>query len=293
MLDFVTALWLGFIGACIGSFLNVVAYRMPLGLSVIWKPSHCPKCGHDIRPRDNLPVLGWMILRGRCRDCGEPISPRYAIVEVAMGAAFFVLAYAELFSGAANLPAALADPAGALHSVVFPNWELIILYGYHATLLSLLMAMGLIDQDRQRIPRRFLFFAAAVVCGFLSYQCWFLYPERTRNILINQWKAPLDATFGAIWGAAAWLVPLAALRRRRSEPLQRFLRNAAIASAIAGGFLGLRPVVRIFAIWLGGIVAACGVKRATRIHLSPLLVLWLATLLHIAFWGRLAKWLSW
>lgn len=293
MLDLVTALWLGFIGACIGSFLNVVAYRMPLGLSVIWKPSHCPKCGHDIRPRDNLPVLGWLILRGRCRDCGEPISPRYAIVEAAMGAAFFVLAYAELFSGAANLPAALADPAGALHSVVFPNWELIILYGYHATLLSLLMAMGLIDQDRQRIPRRFLFFAAAVVCGFLSYQCWFLYPERTRNILINQWKAPLDATFGAIWGAAAWLVPLAALRRRRSEPLQRFLRNAAIASAIAGGFLGLRPVVRIFAIWLGGIVAACGVKRATRIHLSPLLVLWLATLLHIAFWGRLAKWLSW
>jgi prepilin signal peptidase PulO-like enzyme (type II secretory pathway) len=293
VLDLVTALWLGFIGACIGSFLNVVAYRMPLGLSVVWKPSHCPKCGHDIRPRDNLPVLGWLILRGRCRDCGEPISPRYAIVEAAMGTAFFVLAYVELFSGAANLPAALADPAGALHSVVFPNWELIILYGYHATLLSLLMAMGLIDQDRQRIPRGFLFFAGAVVCGFLSYQCWFLYPERTRNILINQWKAPLDATFGAIWGAAAWLVPLAALRRRTSEPMQRFLRNAAIASAIAGGFLGLRPVVRIFAIWLGGIVAACGVKRATRIHLSPLLVLWLATLLHIAFWGRLAKWLSW
>ena len=74
MLDFVTALWLGFIGACIGSFLNVVAYRMPLGLSVVWKPSHCPKCGHDIRPRDNLPVLGWILLRGRCRDCGEPIA---------------------------------------------------------------------------------------------------------------------------------------------------------------------------------------------------------------------------
>lgn len=293
MLDFVTALWLGFIGACIGSFLNVVAYRMPLGLSVVWKPSHCPKCGHDIRPRDNLPVLGWILLRGRCRDCGEPISPRYAIVEAAMGTAFFALASIELFSGAANLPAALADPAGALNSVVFPNWELLILYGYHALLLSLLMAMGLIDQDGQRVPRSFLFFTGAIVCGALSFECWSLYPERTRNIHIWEWKAPSDALLGATWGASAWLIPLALLRKRASEPTKRFLRNAAIASAITGGFLGLRPVVRIFALWLGGILAARGVKRVTRIRLSPLLVLWLATLLHIAFWGRLAKWLSW
>lgn len=293
MLDFVTALWLGFIGACIGSFLNVVAYRMPLGLSVVWKPSHCPKCGHDIRPRDNLPVLGWLILRGRCRDCGEPISPRYAIVEAAMGTAFFVLAYVELFSGAANLPAALADPAGALHSVVLPNWELIIVYGYHATLLSLLMAMGLIDQDRQRIPRGFFFFAAIVVCGFLSYQCWFLYPERTRNIRINEWKAPLDATFGAIWGAAAWLVPLAALRRRSSDSMQRFLRNAAIASAITGSFLGLRPIVRIFAIWLFTLAVRRVIAVKWRVAVSPLLLLWAATLVHILLWNRLADLFSW
>ena len=71
LLDFVTACWLGIIGACIGSFLNVVAYRWPRGMSVVWKPSHCPKCGHDIRARDNLPVLGWLLLRGRCRDCGS------------------------------------------------------------------------------------------------------------------------------------------------------------------------------------------------------------------------------
>ena len=293
MLDLVTALWLGFVGACIGSFLNVVAYRMPLGLSVVWKPSHCPKCGHDIRPRDNVPVLGWILLRGRCRDCGEPISPRYAIVEAAMGTAFFVLAYVELFSGAANLPAALADRAGALNSVVFPNWELIILYAYHATLLCLLMAMGLIDQDRRRIPRGFLLFAAAVVCGFLSYQCWFLYPERTRNIRINEWKAASDAALGAIWGAAAWLVPLAATRRRSSDSMKRFLRNAAIASAIAGGFLGLRPIVRIFALWLAGVLAGRGVKGVTKIHLSPLLILWIVTLVHIAFWRPLAKLISW
>lgn len=293
MLDFVTALWLGFVGACIGSFLNVVAYRMPLGLSVVWKPSHCPKCGHDIRPRDNVPVLGWILLRGRCRDCGEPISPRYAIVEAAMGAAFFVLAYVELFSGAANLPAALADPSGALNSVVFPNWELIILYAYHATLLSLLMAMGLIDQDRQRIPRGFLYFAGAVVCGALAGECWFLYPERTRNVRINEWKAPFDAAFGAIWGAAAWLVPLVATRRRSSDSMKRFLCNAAIASAIAGGFLGLRPMVRIFAIWLLTLAVRRVIGVKWPVAVSPLLLLWAATLVHILCWNRLADLFSW
>ena len=184
MLDLIAALWHAFLGACIGCFLNVVAYRMPRGMSVIWKPSHCPRCGHDIRPRDNLPVLGWLILRGRCRDCGAPISPRYAIVEAAMGAAFFVLAYVELFSGGANLPAALVDPPGALHAIVFPNWDLLILYSYHALLLSMLMAMGLIDQDGQPIPRGFLFLAGAAVAGCLSFECWFLYPERTRIIHI-------------------------------------------------------------------------------------------------------------
>ena len=78
----------GFVGLLIGSFVNVVAYRIPKGISVIKPPSACPACGHEIRSRDNLPVIGWLLLRGRCRDCLAPISVRYPIVEVATGAAF-------------------------------------------------------------------------------------------------------------------------------------------------------------------------------------------------------------
>lgn len=293
MLDFVTALWLGFIGACIGSFLNVVAYRTPLGMSVVWKPSHCPRCGHNIRVRDNLPILGWLLLRGRCRDCGEPISPRYALVEGAMGIAFFILAYVELFSGAANLPGPLADPGGALNTVVFPNWPLLWLFAFHATLLSLLMAAGLIDQDRQAIPRRFLAFALLVIGAALAYERWYFYSERTRNLHTVEWKAAVDAILGALWGASAWLIPLAVMHRRASTGTRRFLRNAAIASAITGGFLGLRPIVRIFALWLIGLVAGRGFKAATQIHLSPLLILWAVVLLHIACWGPLARMFSW
>jgi len=69
-------------GALIGSFLNVCIWRIPEEKSIVFPSSHCPKCGKSIRPFDNIPVLSWLILRGRCRDCGEPISPRYPLVEI-------------------------------------------------------------------------------------------------------------------------------------------------------------------------------------------------------------------
>jgi len=82
----------GAIGLLIGSFLNVVIWRVPRGQSVVSPPSACPSCGAAIRPRDNLPVLSWLILRGRCRDCAAPIGSRYPVVEVLTGLVFAVMA---------------------------------------------------------------------------------------------------------------------------------------------------------------------------------------------------------
>ncbi|MHB8894175.1 MAG: prepilin peptidase [Candidatus Geothermincolia bacterium] len=70
-------------GAVVGSFLNVVILRLPAGESIVFPGSRCPRCGAPIRPRDNVPVFGWIALRGRCRDCREPIDPRYPLVELA------------------------------------------------------------------------------------------------------------------------------------------------------------------------------------------------------------------
>ncbi|HLY33154.1 MAG TPA: prepilin peptidase [Jatrophihabitantaceae bacterium] len=86
-----TAFWAtiaGILGLAVGSFLNVVIYRVPAGESVVHPPSKCPNCGAPIRNRHNVPVLGWLVLRGRCYDCHAPISPRYPIVEAATGALF-------------------------------------------------------------------------------------------------------------------------------------------------------------------------------------------------------------
>lgn len=130
----------------------MVAYRMPLGMSVIWKPSHCPKCKTQILARDNVPVLGWLWLKGKCRACSEPISPRYAIVEAVMGLTFFVLCYAEVFSGGANLPTGpLTEGRGALENVIEPNWTVLGVYGYHCLVMCILMCLVLIDQDTESI----------------------------------------------------------------------------------------------------------------------------------------------
>lgn len=86
------ALALGILGSLIGSFLNVVVYRVPRRLSVVHPPSACPRCGQHIKGYDNIPLLSWLMLRGKCRNCAEPISSRYPLVELGTGLAFAAVA---------------------------------------------------------------------------------------------------------------------------------------------------------------------------------------------------------
>ena len=78
-------------GLCIGSFLNVCIWRIPRDESIVWPGSHCPACNHAIAARDNLPLLSWLLLNGKCRHCRAPISPRYFLVELLAGALFTAL----------------------------------------------------------------------------------------------------------------------------------------------------------------------------------------------------------
>ncbi len=88
----VAAAWSFFLGATIASFLNVVIWRVPRGESIVRPGSHCPKCASPIRWYQNIPVLSWLLLRGRCASCAKPISPRYPLVEF-LGGALFVAAF--------------------------------------------------------------------------------------------------------------------------------------------------------------------------------------------------------
>jgi leader peptidase (prepilin peptidase)/N-methyltransferase len=118
----------GVLGACIGSFLNVVIWRLPRGESVAKGRSHCPKCGHLIRGYDNVPVLSWLLLRARCRDCHAPISARYPLVE-ALTCALFVLA-----------------------ALRFPFPDETVVAAVKAAALSALVCVSFVDIDRREIP---------------------------------------------------------------------------------------------------------------------------------------------
>jgi leader peptidase (prepilin peptidase)/N-methyltransferase len=83
----------GALGLCIGSFLNVVIYRLPLGQSLVSPPSRCRKCGYSLQWYDNIPVLSWLFLRGRCRKCGVPVSMQYPIVELITGVLFVLVVW--------------------------------------------------------------------------------------------------------------------------------------------------------------------------------------------------------
>ena len=283
IINLITALWLGGLGACIGSFLNVVAYRLPLGMSVVWKPSHCPKCGHAIRARDNVPVFGWLWLRGKCRDCGEGISARYAIVEALMGLAFFVLAYFELFGGGGNLPQGpISEFVGAMDNVWVPYWPLIGLYAYHGLLLSLLMSVTLIDLDGQRVPSKL--FSLGLIAG-VGLAGW--YPILQPALSVNGMSISLSGVVGA---GVGWLVGVATVRLLSmfsSQHLANSGRNLIVGFVLLGAFLGWQGVAAMTGVAFVAGVGAIFQKDKGRWLAAELFVP--AALVQLAFWKPLAE----
>src|SRR5258706_287498 len=122
--EFVAYIFVFIFGAAIGSFLNVVIYRVPNELSIVLPNSACPNCKTPIKPYDNIPILGWLMLGGKCRSCKEAIAWRYPAVEL-LTALLFVLTYWQL-GLTAFLPVALAFVA-AMIALVFIDAEHMIL----------------------------------------------------------------------------------------------------------------------------------------------------------------------
>lgn len=133
------------LGLVIGSFLNVVVWRVPRGESVVRPPSACPACGHRIRPRDNVPVVSWLVLRGRCRDCGAPISSRYPWVEATTGVLFAVVAW-----------------------WLGPSWALPAFW----YLAAISVALCLIDLDVHRLPDAIVLPSYPVAVVLLALASW-------------------------------------------------------------------------------------------------------------------------
>jgi leader peptidase (prepilin peptidase)/N-methyltransferase len=139
-------IFLSALGACVGSFLNVVVWRLPRGESLVFPGSRCPRCGHALAWFDNIPVLGWILLGGKCRYCREPISPRYPIIEFLTGALF--LGYYLVFFVAQRGPCP-PDAVFARPLSIQQDWPIYLLY---MVTIAALLAISLIDAELFIIP---------------------------------------------------------------------------------------------------------------------------------------------
>ena len=214
------------LGLLIGSFLNVVIARLPLDRSVVSPPSHCPTCGHGIRPYDNVPVLSWLILRGRCRDCKSPISSLYPTIELLTGLLGWLL-FRRLIPGpdALDLPHA----AGFLVMLVF---------------VAMLVAETYIDLRHTIIPDELSICAAPFGIGAALLLGWLDYPAAV------PWR---QSVLGAFFGGGSLLAVMGLywlVRRREGMGM-----GDAKLLAMIGAFLGLWPAVP-FVIFVSSVIGA-------------------------------------
>lgn len=151
-MEWVVTLVVFFLGASIGSFLNVVAYRLPNRVPLFLRRSRCPNCNEGIRAKDNLPLVGWLRLGGRCRNCQNPISIRYPLVELIMGSIFVALFFSEWLSGGGNLPNRVPNVyTGVVWTVLYFKADLASFFFFHQLLFALLLILVLVDFDRLRL----------------------------------------------------------------------------------------------------------------------------------------------
>jgi leader peptidase (prepilin peptidase)/N-methyltransferase len=164
VLHLVFTTWLALVGLCIGSFANVVIARVPRGESIVRPRSHCPRCGHTLRWTENIPLLSWVLLRGKCKACHAPISVRYPLVEL-LTAALFLGALAR-FDWTWSLVGALM-------------------------LITLLVPLTFIDLEHWLLPFSLTLPGIALGIGTAALLGW----EHTRECLIGG-----AAGFLAFWG---------------------------------------------------------------------------------------------
>lgn len=227
----IAAILAGVLGLAIGSFLNVVVWRIPNKMSLSSPPSSCPKCSHAIRARDNIPVLSWLLLKGRCRDCHEPISIRYPLVELGTALAFIGVVYWATFQ-AAGL------------------W-LVPAYLY---LAAVSIALALIDLDTKTLPNRIVVPSIVVMTVLLA----------VASFGTGDWSALLWAV---VAGAALFVFYLLLVVIYPSGMGFGDVKLAAVLG-IALGYLGWGTVIvgAFAAFLLGGVfsIVLLAIGMATR-----------------------------
>ena len=288
MLTFVFS-YVAFFGSCIASFLNVVAWRVPRGRSILGS-SHCPACDHKLSMRDNIPIWGWLKNEGRCRHCQSPISQRYLWVEVLLGGVFLVLFLAEIMFGGFNLPTAPTLYRHGLELLFFaPNAQLIQTFAFHATLMSILFTIAMISSESFRIPLSFIAIAGLILFG-IAYFCpivlqvsWQAFPTHPANETLVPFgiNSAITMLLGSAAGIVAGIIGASVPSSREAEIRSVVRQQLIVSFALVGLALGWQSVLITMLIWLALTTAGRLVNRWAQG--SPHVMA--AALLHILSWS--------
>lgn len=280
-----------YVGACVGSFLNVVAHCVPRGERVVLRDSICPQCGNRIARIDNLPLFGYINLGGKCRKCEAPIPIRYLLVELAGALVFGSLFLYELVTGCANVPMMNLRQEGILWIILYPKWVALSIYSFHAFFMSVILVLLLMEWDRQALGTRF---ALLVSVAFLGWGA----------IYMPMQPVPVDEH---IPGVSLQLTPLLAQLMKLSAGMifgglvgritaRVFAINSpailTFAFSLTGlilGWQGLLQVTTIFAVV--ATVIYCIPKARYTLWARPTTLLFLAIMIHQPFWKIIAD--SW
>lgn len=257
----------GLLGLIIGSFLNVVIYRVPAGIPLT-RPSQCPNCDAPVKPWQNVPVVSWLVLRGKCANCTAPISARYPLVELATGVAFVGVVWFVVDSSTGSV-----FGGGVV--------ALVLVAAAYLYLAAISIALTLIDLGTRRLPNAIVLPSYVVLAVLFTASCLFGVP----------WEALLRAVIGgAALFAFYWL-----LRAIRPGGMGGGDVKLAGVLGAALGFIGWGAlIVGAFAAFLvGGIVGVAlmiggRATRKTAIPFGPFMVIgaWLG----IVAGESLARW---
>jgi len=223
------------LGASIGSFINVVVYRLPARLSILWPPSRCPHCLNQLKAYDNVPVMGWVWLRGKCRYCKSKISVRYPVVEAGAGLVFLLVFFIFKVS--------------------------ILTIGYWA-FCSWLLALSLIDLDTMTLPNPLT--QSGLVVGIVFQMIVGFLPEASWQALVNHL---MKAIVGAVLGL--WLFDAIAIIGSIAFGKAAMGAGDAKLAAMMGAWLGWKYLLlaAFIACALGALVGS-GVMMRSRQRLG-------------------------
>lgn len=242
------AVLLGLLGLAVGSFVNVVIYRVPAGRSIAKPPSACPSCGAQVRARDNIPVLGWVLLRGKCRDCHAPISVRYPLVEALTAVVFAAIGLRFGISWTAGGEAVLAAGLICLGFIDFDHMLLPkkVVYVTLSVVAAIFVAGAAAGSDWHKlliagisgvVPWAFFF-----VINFVSPKALGFGDVRLALLMgfglgwLGAWYAFLGFIVATILGSVVGVVLMATGKagRKTAIPFGTFLASGAVLAALAG-----------------------------------------------------------